>query len=260
MKKINFIFLFVISFAIISSCTKEDSKTIEPKAVVESFLHPGQPLQVKITKQIITGADNSGSRTINNLQVTITHNSQVYILTQNASGVYENPSIPVVVGGQYNLKFDYNNQTITSSTIVPAKPTGFTCTPLTITIPNFGGGGPPSFPEPLKARWDNPGSAYHYVAAKSVESNPTEISNTAGRPNFASTPDQGNYKEINFGEFKYYGRHALILYRILPDYAAFYNAAGSNSQNLSEVPTNVNNGLGIFTSLNTADTLFVQVN
>jgi hypothetical protein len=98
------------------------------------------------------------------------------------------------------------------------------------------------------------------VAIKCVASNPTEVStNGVVRPNFVSGPDQGNSKEINFGEFKYYGKNALLLYRVNTDYAALYNSSGSNSQNLTIVPTNVVNGLGIFTGINLADTLFVKV-
>ncbi|NJO24567.1 MAG: hypothetical protein HC867_00495 [Bacteroidia bacterium] len=43
-----------------------------------------------------------------------------------------------------------------------------------------------------------------------------------------------------------------------PEYAALYNSNGNSSQNLTTVPTNVQNGLGIFTGVN-ADTVFVTV-
>lgn len=258
-KKSNFIFCCII---LIVSCTKTDNNTNQPKAVVEAFLQPGITAQVKVTKQIINGIDNAGSNIINSLNVTVSYNNTSYSFTQNSFGVYENAAMPVVAGGTYTLNFTYNNETITASTTVPQKPFNFTCSPGSITIPSFSGGpggGIPSFPEPLKAKWNNSNADYHYITIKSVDPTASEISTNGQGPAFTNSPDQGNSKEINFGEFKYYGRNALILYRVLPELAALYNSTSSNSQNLSSVPTNISNGLGIFTSMNIADTVFIDV-
>jgi hypothetical protein len=260
MKKLLFVMSSIFLAAAIS-CTKEGNNQTEPKAVVEAFLQPGVPLKVKVTKEIVTGSDNSGSGTINGLDITIKADGVNYTLQQNASGNYENATIPVVAGKRYELSFVYNMQTITAATIVPEKPVNFTCSPSSVTVPNFNGGpggGIPSLPEPIKAKWNNSSSQYHYIVIKSTDPNAAEISNRPGG-NFSNTPDQGSSKEINFGEFKYYGKNALILYRIQPEFAALYNAVSSNSQNLSAIPTNITNGLGIFTAVNIADTLFVEV-
>lgn len=257
-KKIIFALSYLILLLV--SCTKTNNDASIAKAVVEAYLQPGVKAQIKVTKQIITGADNSASLTINGLNVSVTYNGTTYNFTQDASGVYENTLIPIVAGGTYNLKFTYNNETITASTTVPEKPLNFTCTPTTVTIPNFNGGGFPTIPDPLKAKWSNSNSDYHYIAIKSVDTNPTEISTFGQGPPTSNTPDKASSKDIPFGEFKYYGRNALILYRVQAEVAALYNSTSSNSQNLSTVSTNVTNGLGIFTSLNIADTVFVIAN
>ncbi|MBX9784794.1 MAG: DUF4249 domain-containing protein [Chitinophagaceae bacterium] len=262
MATIKNVFFNVCMLAFLISCTKEDQKNNEAKAVVEAFLQPGIAAQIKVTKQIINGVENNGSRTIDALNVIVTYNNTTYVFKQNSFGVYENTGMPVVAGATYSLQFVYNNETITASTTVPQKPVNFTCSPGSITIPSFSGGpggGIPSFPEPLKAKWNNTNADYHYIAIKSVDPAASEISTNGRGPAFANTPDQGNSKEINFGEFKYYGRNALILYRVLPELAALYNSTSSNSQNLAAVPTNIVNGLGIFTSVNIADTVFIDV-
>jgi Domain of unknown function (DUF4249) len=254
--------LIVIPFCILA-CTKESNSSQQPKAVVEAFLQPGKPALVKVTKEILTNSVNTGTRIINGLNITITGNGNRYTLTQNAFGEYESASIQVIAGQQYELKFTYNDKVVTGTTTVPDKPVNFTCSPASITVPNFSGGpggGIPSFPEPVKAKWNNTIGAYHYIAIKSVDPTASEISNNnPGGGGFTNTPDQGSSRDINFTEFKYYGINALILYRIQPEFAALYNSAGSNSQNLTTIPTNLVNALGVFTAVNAADTVFVSV-
>jgi hypothetical protein len=248
----------LISF-LFCSCSKDNSNNTEPKAVIEAFLQPGQRTVVMVTKELLNGVNNELDRTIDGLLISITHNGIAYPLTQDTSGAYQTSTMLVEAGGSYSINFVYNNQTVSATTVVPAKPINFTCTPGSITIPTLGGGGPPSFPEPLDASWNNPQNAYHYLTIQSVDPSAGEIDNQNQGPAFTNTPDQGSSKEINFGQFGHYGRNALILYRIQPELAALYNATNGNSQNLSTVPTNVNNGLGIFTALNTADTVFITV-
>jgi len=261
-KSFSFI-IILISIATLISCSKNGGDTYEAKAAIEAYLQPGQKTLVNITREILAGEDTSGDRIINGLSVVIKYNGTSYSLTQNSSGVYENTTMPVVAGGSYELNFNYNNRLITATTVVPGKPTNFICSPTALTVPAFGGGGViPTIPDPLKAKWDNATGAYHLLLIKSVDSSASQISTFGGgqRPGFANTPDQGNSKEINFNGFEYYGRNALILYSIQPELAALYNAGSSNSQNLSTVPSNVNNGLGIFTAVNIADSVFVTVN
>jgi len=59
-------------------------------------------------------------------------------------------------------------------------------------------------------------------------------------------------------EFKYYGRHYLILYKINPEYAALYESTGNSSQNLRTPNSNIKNAQGIFTAVN-SDTLLLNV-
>jgi hypothetical protein len=60
-------------------------------------------------------------------------------------------------------------------------------------------------------------------------------------------------------EFQYFGKHRLILYHVLPDYASLYSENSTSSQNLTNPSTSIMNGYGIFTGLN-SDTLYFTVN
>lgn len=75
---------------------------------------------------------------------------------------------------------------------------------------------------------------------------------------FRVEPTQNNTYEIGSQQFQYYGQHRIILYHINPEYALLYQDSGDNSLNLKSPPTNVKNGLGIFTAIS-SDTLYLNV-
>jgi Domain of unknown function (DUF4249) len=258
MKKI-FIALVSASF-LMQACEENDNAVAESKAVVEAYLQPDTPVNVKISREFTYGETSSASNSIDNLTVTIIENGISYTLTQDANGVYQNPNIIVVAGNTYELNFVYNNQTVSATTQVPTKPINFTATADSFTVPIFDGRTIPEIPEPIKLKWDNPNNDYHFFTIKSITTDAEEIATNGGTTRaIPNTPDQGDDKEINFRNFKYYGTNALLLYKVQPEYVALYNSGGDNSQNLTTVPTNVSNGLGIFTSVNVADSLFVEV-
>jgi hypothetical protein len=75
---------------------------------------------------------------------------------------------------------------------------------------------------------------------------------------FRKPPTTASGLEINSNEFQYYGKHRLILFHVLPDYASLYSDTQTSSQNLTNPSTSIVNGYGIFTGLN-SDTLFINV-
>ncbi|OKS85586.1 hypothetical protein RG47T_1032 [Mucilaginibacter polytrichastri] len=61
--------------------------------------------------------------------------------------------------------------------------------------------------------------------------------------------------QMQFRSFNYIGIYRAILYSVNKEYIDLLNnQSGSSSQNLANIPTNVNNGLGIFTAMQ-ADTI-----
>jgi hypothetical protein len=151
-----------------------------------------------------------------------------------------------------------------ATTTVPAKPMNFTGSASTITAPTPPTSGTvPTMPDPVNFSWSNPNNDYHLMIVRCIEPNPVEISTGGavrlGSGTFRTEPTQTSYQPLRPMQFKYYGLHEVILYRILPEYAALYEDNGSNSNNLTDPPGNIFNGLGIFTGVNTADTLHITV-
>jgi hypothetical protein len=248
-----------------TACTKtNNSDSLTPKAVVEGYLIKGELIQVKVSEESITGTVDSPLVTINDLSLTVINNGISYSLSAMGNGIYENPALIATAGETYQLQFEYNNKTITAETTIPGKPTGFTGSATTLTPPEPPTAGTmPARPEPVVFTWNNPSNDYHLMVVQCIENNPVEISTGAvrigGSRVFRTEPTQNSTQNLMPMQFKYYGLHEVILYRILPEYAALYEDNGDNSNNLTAPPGNITNGLGIFTGVNYADKLYITV-
>lgn len=247
------------------ACTKtNNADTLAAKAVVEGYLIEGEPITVKVSEESITGTVDSPLVTISGLSVTVINKGASYLLDEVANGIYKSTSLIVTTGETYQLQFGYSNKTIMAETTIPGKPTGFTGSATTVTPPEPPTAGTmPTRPEPVVYTWNNPYNDYHLMVVKCIESSPVEISSGAvligGSRVFRTEPTQNSTQNLMPMRFKYYGLHEVILYRILPEYAALYEDNGNNSNNLTAPPGNVTNGLGIFTGVNYAEKLYITV-
>lgn len=252
-------------FVFFSSCTEEDALAPDPLPVVESYLTPGQPVKVQITKEILYGKTDT-LIPLEGLTVQISHNGQSWPLVETAAGQYGTTSLQIAAGETYRLSFTYSGQEITATTEVPAFPGTVTASGTSLTVPQLGSGTGVDIPDPIQYNWDNPDQEYHLLVVRNMEADPQPITFNIGddviekpEPVFRIPPHRGNSQQLSLGRFSYYGRHAVILYRIQPEYAALYEDNGNNSGNLVAPPTNISNGLGIFTGVNAADTLWVHI-
>ncbi len=248
------------------ACEEEEVSQTADQAVIESYLISGEAIQVKITQIIAFDPENQQTRqTLDKLPVSIIHRGKKYPLSAQGEGIYTLDAKTLVpqAGEAYGLEVIYGSKTLTANTEIPAKPLGFTSSTSTFTVPTFGGGFP-SFPDPVKLNWKSESGAYYLLVVKNIESSPDPIFENIDPedlPNFRSEPIQANSYELNFQNFRFLGRHQVILYRIRPEYATLYEQNGTNSLNLANVPTNIEGGgLGIFTGIAAADVLSLTVN
>lgn len=275
MKKIAYIVLLFSGIFI--SCKKQDtSSTFADIPVVQSYMLPGQPLNLNVSRQIPldpTTAQYSADN-INALPITLTYSNVVHTLKPLGSGNYVDSSIIIKVGSSYSVSFQYNGKQTSAYTIVPAKPTGYTESDSTISIApitgtgggggyGVGGGTTGSQPNPIALTWNNFDNSNYVIIVENMEANPVLIntSSTATAPTsrrFRIKPTTSNNYTIRSRTFQYYGMTRLILYHINPDYASLYDNSENSSQNLTNPSTSIINGYGIFTATN-SDTLYVNV-
>src|SRR3989338_4524750 len=261
-----FLLLFNLSI-MFSSCNKETSTAYTDTPIIEGFLISSEHAKVKIYRQTPFSDDPTYSPDdIDHLEVRIQYNGTEYILTPIGNCVYENTSVQLVDEGEYYLSFTFNSKNVSAYTKVPSKPQNFTQSAVEMEIERMDTtfSGPPSFsqPDPIELNWDNPDGSYYLIVVENMESflDPIRDFGDVEPPAniFRKSPTQAEGDELRAMEFEYYGTHRIILYHVLPDYAALYEENSTSSQNISNPSSSIVNGYGIFTGLN-ADTLYVEV-
>ncbi len=266
MKNRRSIFLFCSMLLFIAGCKKEENKEFTDSPIIESYLEPGNYFTVKISRQLpfSSGVSYSGDD-INNLQLNVTCNNTTHVLTPLDSGRYVDSSTIVQEGNGYDLSFSFNSKNVSAYTYIPVKPQKFTQSVTEISLTKIDGTTKPPFgdmPDPISLTWSNTDGSNYLILVENME--PTlepirDFGNNAPPGNrFRKMPTTTSTEELNALEFQYFGKHRIILYHVLADYAALYNQNSTSSQNLTNPSTSIVNGYGIFTGLN-SDTLYVDV-
>lgn len=260
MKNINPLLLSLMML-VISSCGKIDLQTADSNvAVVESYIRPASEIQIMISKQIVFLSEESDIEYLKDLDVRLKHNETWIDLIFKYDSIYVAEGINVNIGDVYEMEFEYNEKTISSSTLVPSEPQNFHLSSSTIEISSAGPGPGSVSMEPIEITWYNPEGDYHMIVVENIEENPILIDDDEDRPvrTFRNAPLQGDTQELSPRSFVYFGRHRVILFKLNPEYAALYEDLETTSLDLSAPPTNIQNGLGIFTGYN-SDTLYLNV-
>lgn len=252
-----------------SGCKKEENNEFTDSPIIESYLQTGQYLTVKISRQIPFSLDvNYSSDDINNLALKVLYNNSTHNLEPLGNGKYIDSSIIVSEGSSYNLNFEFNSKNVTAYTYVPLKPlnVALSTTVMVIEKVDLSSGtptSPPTIPDPITLTWSNSDASYYLITVENLETTLVAIRDFGDKTPpgniFKKSPTNSTAEVISSREFQYYGRHRIIIYHVLPDYAALYNANSTSSQNLTNPSTSIVNGYGIFTGLN-SDTVFVQIN
>lgn len=265
MKKIyKYSLLLAFLAPLFLACEKIELQTADTSiAVVESYLVPNAPVGVKITKQLLFQSEDTVAQNLSGLSVRITDANKTYDLIESSPGYYENSTLKPQAGEDYILSFTYKDKELSAQTAIPTKPLGFSSSAASIVVSGVYGGGMGMGipPEPVTLTWENADNQYHMVVVENIESNPSLIYTDSDAPvrSFRNTPTVAVSQELNMRNFSYYGKHRLILFKLNAEYAALYEQLGSSSLDIVAPPTNINNGLGIFTGIN-ADTLYLSVN
>lgn len=260
------LFTFILIILVFGSCAKEIAEFTD-SPIIESYLRPGDNLQVNISRQIPFASDVVySSDDIDNLAVQVTINNTItHTLQPAGNGQYVDNSHTVAEGDSYSLAFRFNSKDVTAYTYVPSDPANVAQSVTEIYIERMdSASGPPSggMPDPVEITWDNTDGSYYLIVVECAETSldPIRDFGDDGPPSniFRKQPTNGSSEEIRAMEFQYYGTHRITIYHVLPDYAALYDQNSASSQNLTNPSTSITNGYGIFTGLN-SETLWVEV-
>jgi hypothetical protein len=270
--QLRLFFSLLILITAQSSCIKRDNSEFTDTPIIESYLSPGDYLKLNVNRQIPFSSNVTYSQDeINSLIITVKHNNTDYVLTSLGNGNYIDSTLVIEEDEQYSLSFTYNAKLVSAYTEIPLKPLNFTQSAKKISVmrmdstsvlPTAGGGGW-EMSDPVVLKWENNDASYYIVVVENMEETPDPVrdfgNDAPPEGSFRKTPTTSAGLTIRPQEFQYFGRHRLILYHILPDYASLYDDNTANSLNLTNPATSIMNGYGIFTGLN-SDTLYLRVN
>jgi hypothetical protein len=258
--------LSVLLVVILTECEKSGSGSFKNQAVVEAYIVPSHKITVKISKKIPYNSEADTSVIdLNHLSVRILLNDSTYSLASLGSGVYSDTSgtIKPESGNTIRLWLMYNNTVVSSLTVIPSKPAGITQSVTSISMEQIDPDNTTFTrpPDPVEINFSNAAEDYYMLTVECIDPNKTPIYKDSVPENaiYSSRPTSQSTIDIQPMMLKYFGKNRIVLYHINKEYTTFLNTQVNTTQNYQDPPTNIENGLGIFTGFNT-DTLFLQVN
>lgn len=272
---INKIALLLFSASLIVSCEIEDATFEESKtAVVEAYLFAGQSVDsICISQTYSYNQEDSTIMLLDGLDVVLSDFENEYPLVSIGDGIYQNLDHIVEADKSYRLEFTWENELIAAETYIPIKRDAELSSSLVQLEKIESGtmGSPPTgeMADPIQISWDNSEGDYYYVVINNIESSPEYVNENVGdfddenggRVRFTFTSEPSVMDTYNIDprqELTQFGTYEVIVFRVNPEYAALYESSGNTTQSLEEPPSNIENGLGIFTGVN-SDTLYLEV-
>lgn len=267
--------IIISSLLILIGCEQESVGTRETfTPVIEAYIYAGLPIDsVRITQSISYAQSDSNAFNLDNLSPVISDGTDTYLLQSIGNGYYQNLDLIIQAETSYQLSFEYKDKQIRAVTYIPAeKPAQISMDRIEMerieagSFPNPGALEPV---DPIDISWDNSEGDFYYVLISNLEDDPSYINEflrqrleengLSGRFMRISEPGIMDFYPINpQRDLQQFGEHRVIVFRVNPEYAALYESSSSSTLNISEPPTNISNGLGIFTGLN-SDTLYFDV-
>ncbi len=264
MKKLKTIVLLVWA---LTGCEELDRPNVN-QFVVEAFITADETVHNIKVKQTASLNDTEVLDVpITDANVRLITNGEEVLLSYDAvSEKYLDLSgeFDVQIASDYQIEIEVDGVTATASTVVPEKPIDVGLSGQTLTIP------PLIFgfqlreqiaalfeEERLTLSWEAvPGRAYFVVIENRVETLqpilpsgiPEQSVELLSSFRFISEPSEFNSFEIIGVALATYGPHVAKVYSVNQEYVDLFNTETQDSRDLNEPPSNILNGLGIFTA------------
>jgi len=164
------------------------------------------------------------------------------------------------------LEIERDDEIISAETYIPESNAASISTSQ-VGLTKIQAGIPPTggivIPDPVEVSWNNEDGDYYYVLIKNIETDPEyvneNIAQFEGQLQFITDPQISSIYVIRAQrDLMQFGTYQIIVFRVNPEYAALYESTGASTLSLEEPPTNIVNGLGIFTGVS-SDTLYLEV-
>lgn len=267
--KHNLLRLSACIFLLLSACDELETPPTK-NFVVEGYITAGEPvndLLIKETAPLI--ADSILEVPIGRAEVRLQRAGGESLLLdyQPATGRYATPAgsdYPILSDEEYQLEVSLDGETATASTIVPEAPTGLALSDSVLIIP------PLTLSFALREQietlfdeqqatltWNGPPDRYYFVVIENrvetldpilPEGVPQDGQDLLSSFRFISEPSQQTSFQVIAIAMETYGLHVATVYSVNQEYVDLFNSAAQDSRDLNEPPSNISNGLGIFTA------------
>lgn len=252
-----------------TACEEESSLEIIDELSVQALLHADAPVDSVQFSRVIPFTDSlSNPQPADLLPVIYTEDDEVYSLTYlGADGYYGNSELIVSTGQTYRLEVDYNGKTVSAETFIPSPPQDVWFSDTIVRkdkINDFTDILDQVANDPVEITWEGEGDAYYFVLIENIEEDPEPVNelfeeNGFERPTILTEPSTNTFYNIDaFRDLTHYGTHRVTIYRVNPEYVTLYSANTSGNGALNEIRTNVDNGFGIFSGVNSL-VAFIEV-
>ncbi|MCK5731247.1 MAG: DUF4249 family protein [Draconibacterium sp.] len=283
MKKYIQLTLFIIVIATFVSCEDEVIYTPDERFVLQAYLYANEPVwDVSIRNAVPLSVADSVGAPINDAIITLFKNDIAYpLISSSDTGTYHYPGDDLFIetGDNFYIEANVGEKTATGITSVPVSPEGVMMSDYIIELPEIRVDPYSGRPDlgamqalmtiqremQLEVIWENPNSELHFIVIENADDNQESIFpdfggkfGSAGKGSFRkiTLPTRESSHEINFMEMQYWGKYVVKVYRINQEYADLYDNLEQDSRDLNEPPTNIKNGLGIFSAFNSQNVYF----
>ena len=253
-------FFIAITFSHMA-CKKDGGDvTIADRPVIQSYLTNGSVVTFKVYQQKgLLDTANYGAP-ISGLTVSFNNGNKTITLEETSTGTYSSTETDrIIPGNKCSFSFTYNSETVSGETLVPSKPVGFTSSSAEQAVPDPSPDSSTTSFTAVNFTWNNTEKGYYLLVFKNQESTPTRIGSGFGRRNAYQDREEYLAQASSFKTqrmtFEFAGYYDVYLYHINEEYNNIINSSSTSSLNLTNPPTNIKNGLGIFTAMGTASVL-----
>ncbi len=254
----------VVSMACSDTPTAEGGVDL---VVVEAFLFAGETVDdVRLTEAVPLGTDSAEIPTINDAQVVLIKDGVSYSLLPTGEGGYygyNGADLTVETGDLFRIEVSYFGKVAVGETVVPEPPVNVAIDGDTLFAPVFGtgqGGFDPQNSQ-LAVTWANPDERLHFVVLDGLDDDtegilPDQLVRRLGRFRFTSEPTIDDFYVVRLLALRDLGRHEARIHRVNQEYADLYENRTQDSRDLNEPPSNISDGLGVFSAFASESVLF----
>lgn len=261
----SIIIVCLVPLFLLAGC--EGAKLLPPVnelVVVRGYLQANTLLSgLNVSSTLDLGSPDTVGPPVSDAVVHIILKGTCYELAHMGKGNYGAPTNPYApdcpdcglflsAGDTINLEIFHFDKVATSSTIIPPQPQNLLLSSSPVVVPPFAGDAPVG--DAFEISWELEGEYWFYLELKSVEDARLPVGGgdvVYGRvPSLKTELINSRRFVVTWDMLPYYGTWRLNVFAVNREYVELYLTRSQDSRDLNEPVSNVSNGLGIFTALN----------